>query len=246
VYSILVAVGVGVAAGAIWTLLGLWKTWAMGIVLFFLVSVVTFVLVSRRTAKKVEPAFQQIQKQIEGGNVKLALAGLEGMLPVAKWQLLLKGQLHAQIGSLYFTIGDETRALESLNKASRRAADGQHFLASIHYRRKEVAKAREVLETAIRFNKKQMILYNVYAYILMKNGEKSEAIEQLMRGLKVEKENEATKDNLQRLQNGKRMNMKKFGPAWYSLQLEKLPAALRQGQGMAARKGFRQKPRKRR
>ncbi len=62
----------------------------------------------------------------------------------------------------------------------------------------------------------------------------------------MEKDNESTKDNLRRLQNGKKMNMKKFGFTWYSLQFEKLPASLRQGQGMAARKGFRQRPKRRR
>ncbi len=245
-YSILVAMGVGVVAGLIWTVLGLWKTWAMGIVLFFLVSVVTFIVLSRRTAKRIEPRFQQIQKQIQGGNTQLALKSLEEMLPLAKWQVLLKGQLYAQMGSLCFTLGDETKALEYLKHGGRRASDGQLFLASIHYRRNDVAKAREILDAAIRFSKKQMILYNVYAWILAKEGDRDGAIEQLLRGLKVEKDNESTKDNLSRLQNGKKMNMKKFGLTWYSLQFEKLPASLRQGQGMAARKGFRQKPKRRR
>ena len=130
-----------------------------------------------------------------------------------------------------------------LRGTSPRVADGQLFLASIHYRRKDVAKAREVLEHAVRYNKKQMMIYNVYAWMLAREGDRDGAIEQLLRALKVEKDNEATKDNLHRLQNGKKMNMKRFGMAWFALQFEKLPAAMRQQQAGVGRKGFRQKRR---
>lgn len=245
-YTILVALGVGVVAGAIWTLLGLWKTWAFGIVLGVVVAVAAFAILSRRTAKRIEPRFEQIQRQIQGGNTKLALKALEDMLPLAKWQVLLKGQLYAQLGSLCFTVGDNVKALEYLEKASPRLADGQLFLASLHYRKNDSEKAKQIIDTAIRYNKKQLILYNVYAWLLNKEGNRDGAIEQLLRGLKVEKSNETTKDNLQRLQNGKKMNMKKFGMTWYGLQFEKLPASMRQGQQvMTGRKGFRQKPRRR-
>jgi len=246
VYTILVALAVGVVAGVVWTLLGLWKTWAFGIVLGLVVFVASFALLSRRLAKRIEPRFEQIQRQVQGGNAQLALKSLEDLLPLSRWQVLLKGQLYAQMGSLCFTMGDEGRALEYLEKASPRLADGQLFLASLHYRRKDTEKAKQVLETAIKYNKKQVILYNVYAWLLNKEGDRDGSIEQLLRCLKVEKSNEATKDNLQRVQNGKKMNMKRFGMTWYGLQFEKLPASLRQGQQvMTGRKGFRQKPRRR-
>jgi tetratricopeptide (TPR) repeat protein len=243
VYTILVGLGVGLVVGAIWTVLGLWKTWAFGIILGIVVAVATFAIVSRRIAKRIEPVFEQIQRQIQGGNAKLALRTLEELLPLGRWQILLTGQLKAQMGSLCFTMGDETRALGYLEKASPRLSDGQLFLASVYYRRKDVDKAKQILDTAIKYSKKQVILYNVYAWMLVKDGDREGAIEQLLRGLKVEKSNEATKDNLQRLQNGKKMNMKRFGMAWYGLQFEKLPASMRQGQ-MAGRKGFRQQKRR--
>ena len=40
--------------------------------------------------------------------------------------------------------------------------------------------------------------------------------------------------------------MKRFGMGWFGLQLEKPPAQLRAAQGMASRKGFRQKPTRKR
>ena len=167
-YTIFVALGVGIVVGIIWTLLGLWKTWAFGIVLGLTVFVGAFALLSRRTAKRIEPRFEQIQRQIQGGNTQLALKSLEDMLPMAKWQVLLKGQLYAQLGSLCFTMGDDARALTYLEKASPRLADGQLFLASLHYRKNDSAKAKQILDTAIKYNKKQLILYNVHAWILNK------------------------------------------------------------------------------
>jgi tetratricopeptide (TPR) repeat protein len=244
-YTILVGLGVGIVAGAIWTVLGLWKTWAFGIVLGLIVSVTTFAIVSRRTAKRVEPIFEQIQRQVQGGNPKLALRTLQELMPLTRWQVLLKGQLYAQMGSLCFTMGDDARALEYLEKASPRLSDGQLFLASLHHRKKNVAKAKEILGSAIKYNKKQLLLYNVYAWVLNKEGDRDAAIQQLLLGLKVEKDNESTKDNLQRLQNGKKMNMRRFGMTWYGLQFEKLPASMRQGQAQVmGRKGFRQKKRR--
>ena len=58
---------------------------------------------------------------------------------------------------------------------------------------------------------------------------------------KVDKKSEATKDNLNRLQNGKKMNMKRFGMSWYALKLENPPASMRQQPPGAPRPGFRQK-----
>lgn len=247
-YTVLVALLIGVATTAIWEVVAVQLGWAFGfgILLGVVVAIAAFALGSRRTAKRIEPRFEQIQRQIQGGNTKLALNSLEEMLPLAKWQVLLKGQLHAQMGSLCFTIGDNVNALEHLEKASPRLADGQLFLASLHYRKGDVAQAKQVLTRAIGYNKKQVVLYNVFAWILNKEGDRDAAIEQLLKCLKVEKDNDSTKDNLQRLQNGKKMNMKRFGMTWYGLQFEKLPASMRQGQQqMMGRKGFRQKRRRR-
>ena len=238
-YTILISLAVGVVAGVIWTLLGLWKTWAFGIVLGLTVFVVCFILVSRRVGKKIQPVFEQAQKQIQAGKMQLGLKTLEDLLPMSRWQIMLKGQINAQIGCLAFTMGDEAKAFDYLSKSSARVAEARLFLASIHYRRKRFAEARETLETAIRYNKKQVLLYNVYAYLLNKEGKRDEAVAQLLRCLKVEKDNESTKDNLLRLQNNKKMNMKRFGMSWYGLQFEKLPASMRQPQGMS-RSGFRQ------
>lgn len=245
-YTILISMLIGATSGAIWTALAFWKTWQMGIVLFVLVSLVSFVVISRIMAKRVEPHFMAIQKQIQAGQIQIAITQLEEMMPLCRWQILLKGQIHAQIGLLAYASGDEKLAEEHLARAGMRATEAKLAHAALEYRRGRKDKARESLELAIRANKKQIMPYHVYAWMLAKDGDRDAAINKLVEAEKVEKSNESTQENLERLRNGKKLNMKRFGMGWFGLQLEKPPAQYRAGQGMAGRKGFRQKPQRRR
>lgn len=245
-YTILIGMGIGAAAGGVWTALALWKTWQMGLVLFFFVSLLSFVVISRVMARRIEPRFMAIQKQIQAGQTQLAIGQLEEMMPLSRWQVLLKGQIHAQIGMLAYASGDEARAAEHLAKAGMRATEAKLTHAALEYRRGRKEQAHELLDVAIRASKKQIMPYHVYAWMLAKDGDREAAINKLLECEKVEKSNESTQENLGRLRNGKKLNMKRFGMAWFGLQLEKPPAQLRAAQGMATRKGFRQKPKRRR
>jgi tetratricopeptide (TPR) repeat protein len=245
-YTILIAILLGASSGGIWTALGLWKTWQMGIVLALLVSVLSFILLSRWMARRVEPQFLAIQKQIQAGQTQLAIGQLEGMLLLSRWQILLKGQVHAQIGMLAYASGDEGRAATHLAQSGIRATEARLTYAALEYRRGRKEQAKEILDVAIRATKKQILPYHVYAWMLVKDGDREAAIKKLLACQKVEKDNESTQDNLSRLQNGKKLSMKRFGIGWFGLQLEKPPAQLRAAQGMAGRKGFRQKPKRRR
>lgn len=245
-YTILISILIGAASGAAWTALELWKTWQMGIVLFFLVSLVSFIILSRIMAKRIEPQFLAIQQKIQGGQTLPAITALEAMMPLSRWQVLLKGQIHAQIGLLAYASGDEKRAEEHLPKAGMRATEAKLAHAALEYRRGRKAQALEALEMAIRANKKQIMPYHVAAWMLAKDGDRDAAINRLVQAEKVEPSNESTQENLTRLRNGKKLNMKRFGMGWFGLQLEKPPAQYRAGQGMAGRKGFRQKPQRKR
>lgn len=245
-YTILISMAIGALCGGVWTALALWKTWQMGIVLFVLVSLISFVVISRILARRIEPAFMGIQRQIQAGQTSLAIRQLEEMMPMARWQVLLKGQIHAQIGMLAFASGDEKRAIEHLEKSSLRASEARLTLAALQYKKGQTKQALETLDVAIRASKKQIMPYHVAAWMLNKEGDRDGAIARLLACQKIEKGNESTEENLQRLRNGKKMNMKRFGMSWFGLQLENPPAQFRGAQGMAARKGFRQKPKRRR
>ena len=75
-YSILISLLVGALVGALYTLLGFWKTWAMGIILGVVLGLATFVLISRILAKRFEPRFMHAQKQLQSGATALAMQTL--------------------------------------------------------------------------------------------------------------------------------------------------------------------------
>ncbi len=241
-YNFLISLAIALLVGFGWTFLGLWETWIMGIWLGVITFVASWLLIGRYMRKKIEPVFLQAQKQAEAGKPQMAVTTLESLLPLGNWQPLLKGQVYAQMGVLSAGSGNEEKGLEYLAKSSARVADAQLFLACLHYRKGDFAKANQVLDTASRFNKKHVLLFNVWAYLLEKEGKRTEAMAKLNLLLKREKLNEGTKDNLLRLQNDKKLNMKRFGMAWYALGLEKPPASM--GQQRAARPGFRQAPKR--
>lgn len=246
-YTIAISLLIGLLAGGAWTALDWWKGWQMGIVLFVLVSLASFVLLSRALARRVEPRFLAIQKQVQANQIPLAMKELEGLLPLSRWQILLEGQIHAQLGLLAYATGGLERAEKHLEKAGYRATEAQIAYAALLYRTNRWGRAREVLDTAIRLNKKQIYPYHVYAWMLLREGDRSAAIDKLIAAQKVEPGNESTNENLIRLQNGKDLSMKRFGMIWYGLQLERPPKTMGVAPGGAIpfRKGFRQKPQRR-
>lgn len=244
-YTVLLSLLIGAVSGAAWTALQLWKGWQMGIVLFVVLSFVAFIVISRVMARRIEPRFMGVQRHVQSGNTKLAIQELQGLMPLARWQILLKGQLHAQIGLLAYTSGDQKLAEEHLPQAGMRATEAKIAHAAMEYRRGRTDKAFEALDVAIQANKKQILPYHVYAWMKVKEGDKDAGIAKLAQAAKIEPSNESTQENLERLRNGKKLNMKRFGMGWFGLQLEKPPAQYRAAQGQAERKGFRQ-PKKRR
>ena len=242
-YSILISLAIGALLGVGYTLLDWWQGWAMGLIVGVLAAVTCFIVLSRILAKRFEPRFLQAQKQLQSGSTQLAVSTLEDLLPLARWQVMLRGQIYAQLGILAYGMEDEKRAVEYLEKASYRAADAQMALAAILFRRKEQKRAFDVMEATIKANKKQILNYHAYAFMLNKSGQRDKAIEELQRGLKVEPSNESTKDNLLRLQNDRKLNMKRFGMQWYALRLEKPPASMRQ-YAPGTHRGMRSKVRK--
>ena len=232
-YTILIANLLGIAVAALWISLGLWGGWILGIILATVIIFASMFIISRVVNKRLEPRLAQVQRQIQGGSPQLALKTLESLLPLGRWQLLFREQLYAQMGSIQYGLGDEAKALEMLRKSSPRAAEGQLILASIYHRKRQSTEAKKALESAIRFNKKNPLVFNAMAWLQLETGDRDGAIATLVRGAKSNGSDNPTKENLNRLRNGKRMSMRSFGLPWYSLKLEKPPASVRQVPGMS-------------
>jgi tetratricopeptide (TPR) repeat protein len=242
VINILIASGIGALVFALSSLIPEMH-WGFALLIGILVGFGSMIMLTRRMMKKLEPLFTQAQKQAQARQFKLALQTLQSILPMGKWQVMLTSQIYSQMGVFYYADKNEDLALEHLSKGSVRSPDAQMILASIYFRRGEMDKVIEVMDITIRFNKKQVLIYNAYAFMLQIKNMNDKGMEVLQKGLKAVPGHETTQDNLIRLQNGKKMNMKAFGLNWYSLQLEKPPLSMMQDQ-FSGRAGFRQAPKR--
>ena len=109
-YSILLSLTLSLLLGFSGVFLDWWH-WGWGIFFTLLLSVVIWVLIARRVGKQIQPAMEQVQRQMQQGHVKLAIQTLEDMLPLGKWVPMLHGQVIAQMGMLEYYQGDKERGV---------------------------------------------------------------------------------------------------------------------------------------
>lgn len=241
-YSILIASAVAVLV----LVSGLsleWWGYGWGIPLALIAFLATWIVIGFRLRPRLATGMTQVRKLAEKGMTRQAIEACEAMLPLGKWLPMLTGQLYAQMGALAYASGDQTRARDYFGRASRRAADAQLVHATMVYRDGDKEKAFQILQLACVANKKHAFLHNVRAWLLHKEGRTQDAKACLAKFLQRDKDNEAAKDNLLRLQNDRKMNMQRFAEAWWMLGFEKPPRQL--GQVQTGRKGFRQPPKRR-
>lgn len=193
----------------------------------------------RRLGPKIQSIMQMAQQQAQAHHLPAAVETMKAILPYGKWMPLLAGQVHAQIGMLQHHLGKAKEAEQHLTQAGRRAGDAQLLLACLRFRDDRKPEAFAILRAALPFNRKHVLLHNAYAWLLHREGRRDEAMAVLNLILKKQPD-EISKDNLLRLQNDQRLNMKPLGLPWYALGFESPPASM--GELRTARKGFRTPP----
>ena len=241
-YSVLLSAAIGLLVGFGGFALDWWH-WIWAILFSLVITVVAWILLARSIGKKLQPMMLRVQKQLEARMPDAAMQSLRDMLPHGKWMPLLEGQIYAQLGMIAYQHGRRYEAMEHLKKSSRRLPDGQIVLAVMQYKAGDKATAMQTLQVAGMVSKKHAMLHNVHAWLLAKEERVDEAIAVLSRYTKKDLTDEPSKDNLLRLQNGKKMSMKPFGIVWYTLGFETPPPEM--GQMQPVRKGFRTPPKQR-
>jgi tetratricopeptide (TPR) repeat protein len=222
-YNLLISIAIGVAialALALGTNLGI----AAAIFPGLLAAAVAYFVLARRTFKKVEALFEVVQREAQAQKFDKAVQTLQGGFVHAPWQFLVASQLHAQIGMLLYIRQDLDAALPHLEKSFSRHWIARGMLGAARYRKRDVAGATKVLEEAVKVNKKEGLLWSVYAWILEKAGRHEEAIMVLGRGAAASPSDEKVKAGLQALQNGKKLKLGKvYQEQWFQFRLEDPP-----------------------
>ncbi|HEY0094869.1 MAG TPA: tetratricopeptide repeat protein, partial [Archangium sp.] len=162
----------------------------------------------------------------------------EGALVYDKWQFMVGPEIHSQIGMLKYMSKDLDGAQVHFAKAGPRNYMAKAMQGALHYQRKDFAAMKQAFEAAVTAGKKEPLVWAVYAWCLVQNKEKDEALRVLGRGVEANPSDEKLKNSLAALQNDKKLKMKPYEPMWWQFGLETPPPQMLGGGGGGRRVQF--------
>lgn len=221
--NLLISLAVGVAI-ALAILLGSSFGWVAAVLPGATAAAAAYYLLSRRTFKQLEALFEEAQKEIMAQKFEKAIRTLEGGFALAPWQFLVRSQIHSQIGVLQYVRQEFDAALPHLEKSFSRHWLARAMLATSRYRRRDLDGAVKVFEQAVSANKKEGLLWAVFAWCLEKEDRHDEAVAVMVRAAKANPSDEKVKAVLQSLQNDKKLKLGKvYEEQWFQFHLERMP-----------------------
>lgn len=197
------------------------------------VLLVSFFLISRHLASKLESGMKGLQDELMKGQTDKAIKHLKDLQTrYGRWQFFLSSTIDGQIGSIYYMKGQYQTAKPYLERAFIRHWVAKAMLALIYYRERKMNKMEEIFANTTKHVKKAGLLWSLWAYCVWRNGDIERAISILAKGKDILQESDPhLAQNLLSLQNSKRMKMKSYGEQWYQFQLELSPAQTQMRQG---------------
>ena len=192
------------------------------------------------------PKFQaQIEKE-QADSIREAIAILDDLKPVQKWNLLVLRQCNTFKGQMLFQIKDFESAAPLLDKALVLEPLTLAMQMVLMYKKGDMKKLEKAFYKGTgRFkDEKGTLLYALYSWILVAEDRISEAVAILDEGRK-KCESEILEKNWDHLVNGrtKRFSNAAFGEQWFALHLENPPQQKMRAQapfgGRVSRGGFR-------
>jgi len=192
----------------------------------------SFLLISRIVAKKLEAIMSGAMKDIQAQRFEKGIKELKSAFKFGKWQIYVTGQINSAIGMVYYVKRDFSTAFPYLEKGFFKNWMTMGMLAVTYMKRNKRDKMKDTFEKAVVASPKESLLWSLYAYCLSDGGDAGKAKEVLERGLKKLPGDERIKQNLQLLNEGKKMKMKVYGDMWLQFHLESIGTI--QKQQMAA------------
>jgi tetratricopeptide (TPR) repeat protein len=195
-----------------------------GVIVFSII----YVILLKKIMGRINEAMESVQKDIAANRPEAAIHKLETVQKkYANWQFYIKKQMNAQIGMVYYLRRDFTKAYDYLTQGFVRHWVAMGMLGIIHMKRNQPKKMIATFDKAVAANRKETLLWSLYALCLEKIGDRNKAVTIMEKGLKKVGGDELMKANLQALKDGKKMKMQDYGDLWYQFQLEKQGAMLR-------------------
>jgi tetratricopeptide (TPR) repeat protein len=196
---------------------GIFGNWVQGIVPALLLFPVAYVLLARRTGRKVEILMKQAFKELEAGRVAGSKRILESALVYGRWQFMLEQQVRTQMGAIEYMQRNYRAARPYLENAWSRNWQAVGMLAAIDLRdgRKEEALVR--LEACHKYGKKDAVMWGLYTYACAQAGDLDRALSISNDALQALPDSKALKDLKSALANRKIKRFKwakVFGAPW--------------------------------
>lgn len=200
----------------------------------------SYLLIARFVLKKVNAIMEAAGRDLQGQRIEKAIRTLQEALKLGPWQFSVTGQIHSQIGMIYYMKRDFSNAFPHLEKSFVKNWIAMGMLAVSYMKRNKKDKMLATFDKAVQWSPKESLLWNLYAYCLNETGDAEKAVKLLEKGLKKLPGDERIKTNLECLREGKKMKMKGFGDMWLQFHLERQSVVMKQQAaamgGMARRK----------
>jgi tetratricopeptide (TPR) repeat protein len=206
-------------------------SWLPAIFPGLIVAIGVYIWLAQKALKEINVINEKAQKEMMAQRVDRAVEVFRSGFPLARKQFLVGPVLHANVGMLLYMKGDFEAARPHLQQGFARNYMARAMLACWYFKQKDPAKMRAEFEQAVKYGKKEGLVWSVYAYCLQKLGERDEAAKVLARAVEANPADERLKKSLLALQNNKPMKMRVYGPQFYQFHLEPLPPELGGGGG---------------
>lgn len=226
-YNLLISLGAATVTFVV-LMFAVGLPWWVSLLVSFTLFAVCYLLMMRYVLKKVSAAMESAGKDLQGQRIEKAIKTLQQALRYSVWQFSVRGQIHSQIGMIYYLKRDFSNAFPHLEKSFAKNWVAMGMLAVTYMKRNKKEKMTATFEKAVQWSPKESLLWNLYAYCLAESGSVESAKKILERGLKKLPGEERITHNLQALQEGKRMKMKSFGDMWLQFHLEKQSVIMKQ------------------
>lgn len=219
-YNLLVSLGLALVT---WVVVGLLLRPLAGVIPAVLVFVIALLLLTRRVGRRVDAEMQQLMAMLQAQQIDRAREHLESIKRRwGPWQLLLAGQIDAQLGMLDYVQMKWDEALPKLQRGRFRNWQAQVAIGAIHHRKGELDEAWKELEAAVGTAPKEAVVYLVYANLLLRSGERNRALEVLGRGLQALPQSELLQQTQKDLANKRRLRTDRYPESWYQFFPEEL------------------------
>jgi tetratricopeptide (TPR) repeat protein len=220
-YTIIICLAAAVAVFLVLAL-AVKLAWWISLLVALVVAAVSFALISRIMMKKVMEVLEGAGRDLQAQRFEKGIRVMKEALPLGKWQVYVTEQINAQIGMAYYIKRDFSNAFPYLEKSFFKNWVAMGMLAICYMKRQKPEKMERTFEKALQWSSKESLLWNLYAFCLTELNKTDKAIDQLQRGLKKIPGDPFITENLEHLQNGRKMKMRSFGDPWYQFHLESL------------------------